>query len=66
MSDLQSSRLPGEEERRQPEAPEMIRVQDPYDLRDWAIYFSVSQDKLRAAIAAVGPWVKDVKAYLGK
>ncbi|HEX9080692.1 MAG TPA: DUF3606 domain-containing protein [Holophagaceae bacterium] len=45
---------------------EIIHIHDPYEVRDWAIYFSVSQDKIRAAVATVGPWVKDVKAFLGR
>lgn len=47
-------------------APEAIRVDDPYDLLDWAIYFSVSRERIREAVAAVGPVVEDVKRYLGK
>lgn len=44
----------------------MINVHQPYELRDWAIYFSVSPDKIKAAVLIVGPAVEDVKRYLGK
>lgn len=46
--------------------PELIHVDQPYDLLDWAIYFSVSRDRLREAVATVGPAAEDVKRYLGK
>ena len=48
------------------EDQEQIRVEDPHDLLDWAIYFSVSREKLQDAVRAVGPGVEDVKRYLGK
>lgn len=51
---------------RQSEEREKINVHQPYDLRDWAIYFSVSQEKLKTAVGIVGPVVGDVKRYLGK
>lgn len=50
----------------QTEGQEWIHVEDLHDLRDWAIYFSVSKEKLREAVEAVGPRVEDVKRYLGK
>lgn len=49
-----------------PDGREMINVHQPYELRDWAIYFSVSPDKIKAAVLIVGPAVEDVKRYLGK
>jgi hypothetical protein len=45
---------------------EWINVHEPYELRDWAIYFSVSRMKIAEAVMAVGPMVEDVKRYLGK
>jgi len=48
------------------EDQEMIHVDEPHDLLDWAIYFSVSREKLRDAVLAVGPGVEDVKRFLGK
>lgn len=44
----------------------MININQIYDLRDWAIYFSVSKEKLKEAVEAVGPKVEDVRQYLGK
>lgn len=51
---------------RQPEEQEWINIHEPYELRDWAIYFSVSREKIRESVMAVGPLVEDVKRYLGK
>ncbi len=48
------------------ESQELIHIEDPYDLRDWAIYFSISRERLREAVLAVGPAVEDVKHFLGK
>lgn len=46
--------------------PGLINVHEPNELRDWAIYFSVSREKLEEAVLAVGPMVEDVKRYLKK
>jgi hypothetical protein len=48
------------------EASETVNVDEPYELRDWAIYFSVSRERVREAVLAVGPGLEDVKQYLGK
>ncbi len=45
---------------------EFVYVDQIHDLRDWAIYFSVSKEKLKAAVEAVGPRIEDVRRYLGK
>ncbi|HEX9010047.1 MAG TPA: DUF3606 domain-containing protein [Holophagaceae bacterium] len=45
---------------------ELVHIEEIHDLLDWAIYFSVSREKLKAAVAAVGPRVEDVRRYLGK
>ncbi len=50
----------------QPADRELINIDQPYELRDWAIYFSVSIAKIKAAVQAVGPAVEDVKRHLGK
>lgn len=47
-----------------PEDDERINVHQPRELRDWAIYFSVSREKVTQAVGIVGPRVKDVKRYL--
>jgi hypothetical protein len=43
-----------------------INIHEPSELRDWAIYFSVSREKIEEAVLAVGPMVEDVKRYLKK
>jgi len=48
------------------EDQEMIHVDEPHDLLDWAIYFSVSREKLKEAVRIVGPGVEAVKRFLGK
>lgn len=45
---------------------EWINIHEPYELRDWAIYFSVSRMKIAEAVMAVGTKVEDVKRFLGK
>ena len=50
----------------QPEDQGWINIHEPYDLRDWAIYFSVSREKIMETVMATGPMVVDVKRYLGK
>ncbi len=62
----QESGVPDELMSRQPEDREMINIDEIHDLRDWAIYFSVSKEKLKEAVGAVGPRVEDVKRHLGK
>lgn len=58
--------VPENLEARGSEKQEWINVHEPYELRDWAIYFSVSRMKIAEAVMAVGPMVEDVKRYLGK
>ena len=58
--------MPDELVGRGADGEELVHVDQIHDLRDWAIYFSVSKEKLRAAVAAVGPRVEDVRRYLGK
>lgn len=51
---------------RQSEGRELINVHQPYELQGWAIRFSVTPGRIRAAVHIVGPAVEDVKRYLGK
>lgn len=44
----------------------LINIYEPKELRDWAIYFSVSREKITEAVISVGPMVEDVKLYLKK
>lgn len=43
-----------------------INIHEPYELRDWARHFGVSEQKIRDAVAAVGVMVKDVERHLRK
>jgi hypothetical protein len=43
-----------------------INVNEPYELRDWAKKFGVSEEALTAAVTKVGPMAKDVAKALGK
>lgn len=50
----------------QPKDLGWINIHEPDELRDWAIYFSVSREKIKEAVLSVGPMVEDVKRFLGK
>lgn len=43
-----------------------INVNQTWELKRWSEKLGVSEEKLRQAVKAVGPMVKDVKKYLGK
>lgn len=43
-----------------------INVNEPYEVQYWTKTLGVTADKLKEAVRAVGPMVKDVKKYLGK
>jgi hypothetical protein len=43
-----------------------INVNQDHEVTYWTKELGVSAEKLKAAVAAVGPMVKDVKKYLGK
>lgn len=42
-----------------------INVNQPYELRDWSEKLGVTPDRLKQAVQAVGPMVKDVNRHLG-
>ncbi|MDO9334838.1 MAG: DUF3606 domain-containing protein [Caulobacter sp.] len=42
----------------------LISLDEPYERRDWAAKFGVSEDTLRAAVEAVGNSADDVEAHL--
>ena len=48
--------------------PDRLRVStsEPYELRAWAKQFGVSEEKVKDAVAKVGPMVADVEKYLRK
>lgn len=58
--------MPNDQETKQSQEQGWININEPYDLRDWAIYFSVSKEKIKQSVLTVGPMVEDVKKYLGK
>ena len=43
-----------------------INVNEPYELRDWSKKFGVSPERLKEAVAKVGPMASDVANHLGK
>ena len=57
--------MPDDLTRRQPEDPKQINVNQDWELNLWSKKFGVSKDRIKEAVKAVGPWVKDVKEYLG-
>lgn len=58
--------VPENPEARRSEDQDWINIHEPYELRDWAIYFSVSRMRVAEAVMAVGTRVEDVKRFLGK
>jgi hypothetical protein len=58
MSDDKSKRGAADRDR--------IDVTEAYELRDWADRFHVAPDKLKDAVAKVGPMAVDVAKYLQK
>jgi hypothetical protein len=43
-----------------------INISEEYELRDWSKKFGVTPDKLKEAVAKVGPMADDVRRELGK
>ena len=43
-----------------------INVNEPYELRDWAKKFGVSEAAVTAAVTRAGPMAKDVAKELGR
>jgi hypothetical protein len=43
-----------------------VNVNEPYELRDWAKHFGVSEETLKAAVSKAGPMASDVAKHLGK
>ena len=42
----------------------LISITEPYELREWANKFGITEDALRGAIAQAGVQVRDVERYL--
>jgi hypothetical protein len=43
-----------------------VNVNEPYELRDWARHWGVSEQAIRDAVRAVGVMARDVARHLGK
>lgn len=57
--------MPDDLTRRQPEDPNKININQAWERTYWSNKFGITIEKLKEAVEAVGPWVKDVKKYLG-
>ena len=44
----------------------LISLEEDYELRDWIKSLNTTEEKLRAAVKAVGPMAADVEAHLKK
>ncbi len=58
--------MPDDKTIRQPQDGKRIDINDPKEVRNWCSIFGVSEDKLKAAVKAVGTSSETVKKYLGK
>jgi hypothetical protein len=45
---------------------ERINIHEPYELRDWAKHFGVTEQQIKDAVLKAGVMVKDVQKQLGK
>jgi len=43
-----------------------VNIHEPFDVAYWAMKWNVGAEKLKAAVAQVGPMVDDVAKVLGK
>jgi hypothetical protein len=43
-----------------------VNVNEPWELRDWARHFGVTEDDVRRAVRVVGVMARDVARHLGK
>jgi hypothetical protein len=57
--------MPDDLGRKGPEDPKKINIGQPHEIEYWTKELGVSEEKLREAVKAKGPLVKDVKDYLG-
>lgn len=49
---------------KQPQDPQKINVNEPWELTYWTKELGVSEDELKASVKAVGVQVTDIKKYL--
>jgi hypothetical protein len=52
--------------RRQPEDPNKVNLNQPWEVEYWKVELNVSEQVLRSTIQKVGPLVKDIKRALNK
>ena len=58
--------MPDDTTQRGPRDSSRINVHERWELDYWSQKFGVTHEELKAAVAAVGPMVNDVRQYLGK
>ena len=46
--------------------PDRININELSDLQDWSNKFGVSPDRLKEAVAKVGPMASEVAKFLGR
>ena len=44
---------------------DLINTSEPYELRDWAKKFGVTEERLKTAVSEVGSSAQAVERYLG-
>jgi hypothetical protein len=52
--------------KKRPEDSSRISLQEEYEVKSWCKKFNVSEEKLRAAVKAVGYMANDVEKHLKK
>lgn len=52
--------------RRKPEDPQRININQDWEVTYWCQELGCTKQELKDAVNAVGPMVKDVKAFLDK
>jgi Protein of unknown function (DUF3606) len=52
--------------KKRPEDSSRISLQEEYEVKSWCKKFNVSEEKLRAAVKAVGHMANDVEKHLKK
>jgi Protein of unknown function (DUF3606) len=57
--------MPDDKTKTGPADANRINVHEDYELRYWTKQLGVTTDRLKDAVRAVGPMVRDVKSHLG-
>ena len=50
--------------KKRPQDASRINIHEPWEVSYWTKKFGVTAERLKAAVAAVGPMVKDVEKHL--